>query len=91
MLINSTKFYSCSKSKYSINTNTPLWDSGQIYDEKLRMKDGSGYLKLSNGYLPINNDIEELGFSKNIWFGLTLLHLLIFICLIIGGITILFI
>ena len=76
MTINSTKFYQHSKCKYSINSNSSFWDGGQIYNDNLRTHDGTGNLKLPNGYLPIKNNIEELGFNNNIWFGLSLLHLL---------------
>ncbi|KAI9327541.1 heme peroxidase, partial [Obelidium mucronatum] len=40
------------------------------------MDPATGKMRLQNGYLPIDpaTDMEQLGFKKNIWFGLALIH-----------------
>ncbi|KAI9330934.1 heme peroxidase, partial [Obelidium mucronatum] len=40
------------------------------------MDPATGKMRLQNGYLPIDpaTDMEQIGFKKNIWFGLALIH-----------------
>jgi hypothetical protein len=74
MTVYKTKFHK--ETKYTINENSHFWDGSQIYKDSLRLFNGTGQLILVNDYLPIEDNIEKLGFNKNIWFGLTLMHLL---------------
>lgn len=63
--------------KYSINETSHFWDGSQIYKDSLRLKDGSGKLRLGkDGYLPIKDDKEDVGNGPNKWYGLMLMHLL---------------
>lgn len=63
---------------FTINENSHFWDGSQIYKDSLRLKDGSGKIRLGdNGYLPLDNQgTEDVGNGPNRWYGLMLLHLL---------------
>lgn len=62
---------------YTINEHSHFWDGSQLYKDSLRVKDGSGKLRLnSNGYLPLDGDMEDVGVGSNRWYGLMLMHLL---------------
>jgi hypothetical protein len=68
----------------SINEVTHWWDGSQIYgsDQKTqnRLRSGRmGKMKLSDdGLLPVElaTDVEDAGFRRNWWIGLTMLHTL---------------
>lgn len=63
---------------FTINENSHFWDGSQIYKESLRMKDGSGKIRLGDDdYLPLDiNGKEDVGNGPNRWYGIMLLHLL---------------
>ncbi|HME80178.1 MAG TPA: peroxidase family protein [Mycobacterium sp.] len=66
----------------SINEVTHWWDGSQIYgsdkDTQKRLRSGEmGKMKLRNdGTLPLATDVEDTGFRRNWWVGLTMLHTL---------------
>jgi Animal haem peroxidase len=68
----------------SINEVTHWWDGSQIYgsdqDTEKRLRSGDmGKMKLSDdGLLPVERatDVEDAGFRRNWWIGLTMLHTL---------------
>jgi alpha-dioxygenase len=73
--VNKTAFVK--DTSFTINTNSHFWDGSQIYKDSLRMKDGSGKLRLGNdGYLPLKDNKEDVGNGPNRWYGVMLLHLL---------------
>lgn len=73
--VNKTLFLE--NTQYSINENSHFWDGSQIYKDSLRLKDGSGKLKMGDdGYLPLKDDKEDVGNGPNRWYGIMLLHLL---------------
>jgi hypothetical protein len=65
------------------NENTHWWDLSQLYGtskavaDSLRVSDG-GVLKaelaLPDGYLPVKDGLEQGGFTRNWWSGLSLMH-----------------
>ncbi len=66
-----------------INEVTHWWDGSQLYgsdqDTVSHLRSGvDGHLRLNpDGTLPLNNKgLEETGFTRNWWIGLTLLHTL---------------
>jgi Animal haem peroxidase len=69
----------------SINEVTHWWDGSQIYgsdqatQHRLRSRE-MGKLRLRiDGTLPLTTDVEDTGFRRNWWIGLTMLHTL-FVC-----------
>jgi hypothetical protein len=69
----------------SINEVTHWWDGSQIYgsdqatQDRLRSRE-MGKLRLRiDGTLPLATDVEDTGFRRNWWIGLTMLHTL-FVC-----------
>jgi hypothetical protein len=67
----------------SINEVTHWWDGSQVYgsdkDTQKRLRSGKmGKINLSDGLLPVDSatDVEDAGFRRNWWIGLTMLHTL---------------
>ena len=64
-----------------LNEVTHWWDGSQIYGSdqatQSRLRSGiDGKLKLENGLLPLRSGVEDTGFTRNWWVGLSMLHTL---------------